>query len=226
MAVSLVLVGAFSIGDTPLRVIQLLWVNLVMDTFGSLALATEPPTDELLKRKPYGRKKKLISRRMWLFILGHSVYQLITLITLLFAGPTLFDIEDGSGLFAEPTEHFTIIFNTFVFMQIFNEFNARKVHGERNVFTNIHTNYIFIGIVSLQVILQILWVEVPELNTRVFKTTHLTPDLWLWCLFLGSLELVWGQIITTIPVEEFPRLSLTFPPWKIREEEQQGTLIM
>ena len=100
-------------------------------------------------------------------------------------------------------------------MQIFNEFNAHKVHGEHNVFTNIHTNYIFIGIVTMQVILQILWIEVPELNTRVFKTTHFTAYLWLWCIFLKSLEFVWSQIITTIPVEEFP---LTFPPWMIREE--------
>ena len=141
---------------------------------------------------------------------GSIQNQCILSIILLFAGPTLFDINDGSTLFAEPTEHFTVIFNTFVFLQIFNEFNALKVHGEQNVFTNIHTNYIFIDIVTMQFILQILWIEVPELNTHVFKTTHLTPDLWLWCIFLGSLELVWGQIITTIPVEEFLPLTLTF----------------
>ena len=166
VAVSIAVIGSFSIGDTPLRAIQLLWVNLVMDTFASLALATEPPTDELLKRAPYGRKKKLISRRMFLFIAGHSTYQLTTLLVLLYAGPQLFDIDKGSleDVFAEPTQHFTLIFNTFVFMQIFNEFNARRIHGEQNVFGGMHRNIIFLCIMAVQVILQVLWVEIPVLN--------------------------------------------------------------
>lgn len=57
-----------------------------MDTFASLALATEPPTEALLLRKPYGRNKPLISRTMMKNILGHAVYQLIIIFTLLFAG--------------------------------------------------------------------------------------------------------------------------------------------
>lgn len=64
----------------------MLWVNLIMDTFASLALATEPPTESLLLRKPYGRNKPLISRTMMKNILGHAVYQLVVIFTLLFAG--------------------------------------------------------------------------------------------------------------------------------------------
>lgn len=64
----------------------MLWVNLIMDTFASLALATEPPTEALLLRKPYGRNKPLISRTMMKNILGHGVYQLVIIFTLLFAG--------------------------------------------------------------------------------------------------------------------------------------------
>lgn len=64
----------------------MLWVNLIMDTFASLALATEPPTEALLLRKPYGRNKPLISRTMMKNILGHGVYQLTIIFTLLFAG--------------------------------------------------------------------------------------------------------------------------------------------
>lgn len=69
----------------------MLWVNLIMDTFASLALATEPPTETLLLRKPYGRNKPLISRTMMKNILGHAVYQLTLIFTLLFVGesPTL-----------------------------------------------------------------------------------------------------------------------------------------
>ncbi len=72
--------------DSPLKAVQMLWVNLIMDTFASLALATEPPTESLLLRKPYGRNKPLISRTMMKNILGHAVYQLTIIFTLLFAG--------------------------------------------------------------------------------------------------------------------------------------------
>lgn len=76
--------------DSPLKAVQMLWVNLIMDTFASLALATEPPTESLLLRKPYGRNKPLISRTMMKNILGHGVYQLIIIFTLLFAGRNIF----------------------------------------------------------------------------------------------------------------------------------------
>jgi len=75
-----------SLQDTPLKAIQMLWVNLIMDTLASLALATELPTDELLERKPYGRTKPLISRSMAKNIFGQAVYQLVIIFTLLFAG--------------------------------------------------------------------------------------------------------------------------------------------
>jgi Ca2+ transporting ATPase len=64
----------------------MLWVNLIMDTLASLALATEMPTDELLERKPYGRTKPLISRTMMKNIIGHAVYQLVVIFAILFAG--------------------------------------------------------------------------------------------------------------------------------------------
>ena len=120
VAVVLALISAITIGDTPLRAVQLLWVNLIMDTLASLALATEPPTPQLLERRPYGRNKALISPHMWLFIGGHSLYQLVVMFVLLFAGPMLYDIDDGKyrELRATPGMHFTMIFNTFVLMQV------------------------------------------------------------------------------------------------------------
>lgn len=82
----LVLNFCYIFQDSPLKAVQMLWVNLIMDTFASLALATEPPTESLLKRKPYGRNKPLISSTMTKNILGHAVYQLVIIFTLLFAG--------------------------------------------------------------------------------------------------------------------------------------------
>ena len=91
---------ALILQDTPLKAIQMLWVNLIMDTLASLALATELPTDELLERKPYGRMKPLISRSMAKNICGQSIYQLIIIFTLLFAGNARRDAKSFNNFFA------------------------------------------------------------------------------------------------------------------------------
>lgn len=75
----------------------MLWVNLIMDTMASLALATEPPTDELLKRKPYGRHESMITPNMWRNIVCHGIWQIAVLILVLFKGPSLFDVPNGIG---------------------------------------------------------------------------------------------------------------------------------
>lgn len=85
--------GSSSYQDSPLKAVQMLWVNLIMDTFASLALATEPPTESLLRRRPYGRNKPLISRTMMKNILGHAVYQLTVVFVLVFAG----ELQRGDG---------------------------------------------------------------------------------------------------------------------------------
>lgn len=145
VAVIVAFIGACAIQDSPLKAVQMLWVNLIMDTLASLALATEMPTPDLLLRKPYGRTKPLISKTMMKNILGQAIYQLVIIFGLLFIGDKMLDIESGRGqaLGAGPTQHFTVIFNTFVMMTLFNEFNARKIHGQRNVFGGIFTNPIF-----------------------------------------------------------------------------------
>lgn len=212
VAVTLTLVSAITVGDSPLRALQLLWVNLIMDTLASLALATESPSPDLLKRRPYGRNKSLISRQMWLFMLGHSAYQLTVLFILLYAGADLLNIDDGRNrdLRATPGDHFTVIFNTFVFMQLFNEINARKIHGEWNVFSGIHKNVVFLCVIAGQLTVQVLIIQ---FGGVVFTTSALPLDLWLWCIFLGSTELLVQQILVLIPIKRIPL------PWKQREEE-------
>ena len=147
VAVVVAFVGACAIQDTPLKAVQMLWVNLIMDTLASLALATELPNEDLLKRKPYGRTSPLISRTMCKNILGHAMYQLTILFALIFFGERFFGIDSGrwAELHSPPSEHFTIVFNTFVMMTLFNEINARKIHGERNIFqVNLDHRYKFL----------------------------------------------------------------------------------
>ncbi|XP_029990152.1 plasma membrane calcium-transporting ATPase 2 isoform X3 [Sphaeramia orbicularis] len=198
VAVIVAFTGACITQDSPLKAVQMLWVNLIMDTFASLALATEPPTESLLKRKPYGRNKPLISSTMTKNIFGHGVYQLVIIFTLLFVGEQIFDIDSGRNapLHSPPSEHYTIIFNTFVMMQLFNEINARKIHGERNVFDGIFRNPIFCSIVFGTFAVQIVIVQ---FGGKPFSCQPLDLEKWMWCVFLGLGELVWGQVIATIP---------------------------
>uniref|UniRef100_UPI00398E7F0B plasma membrane calcium-transporting ATPase 2 isoform X5 n=1 Tax=Pristiophorus japonicus TaxID=55135 RepID=UPI00398E7F0B len=206
VAVIVAFTGACITQDSPLKAVQMLWVNLIMDTFASLALATEPPTESLLMRKPYGRNKPLISRTMMKNILGHGIYQLTVIFTLLFAGETIFNIDSGRNapLHAPPSEHYTIIFNTFVLMQLFNEINARKIHGEKNVFDGIFRNPIFCSIVFGTFAIQIVIIQ---FGGKPFSCIPLQIDQWLWCMVLGVGELLWGQIISSIPTNRLKFLK-------------------
>ncbi|CAB1423037.1 unnamed protein product [Pleuronectes platessa] len=206
VAVIVAFTGACITQDSPLKAVQMLWVNLIMDTLASLALATEPPTESLLLRKPYGRNKPLISRTMMKNILGHAVYQLVIIFTLLFAGEKIFDIDCGryTPLHSPPSEHYTIVFNVFVMMQLFNEINARKIHGERNVFEGIYKNPIFCSVVLGTFVLQIVIVQ---FGGKPFSCTALTIDQWLWCVFIGVGELLWGQLISAIPTHHLKFLK-------------------
>uniref|UniRef100_A0A7N8X6Q8 Calcium-transporting ATPase n=1 Tax=Mastacembelus armatus TaxID=205130 RepID=A0A7N8X6Q8_9TELE len=206
VAVIVAFTGACITQDSPLKAVQMLWVNLIMDTFASLALATEPPTESLLLRKPYGRNNPLISLTMMKNILGHGVYQLVIIFTLLFIGERMFNIDSGRNapLHSPPSEHYTIIFNTFVLMQLFNEINARKIHGERNVFDGIFSNPIFCSIVLGTFAVQIVIVQ---WGGKPFSCAPLNVEQWLWCLFVGVGELLWGQVIATVPTERLPCLK-------------------
>ncbi|KAF7645168.1 hypothetical protein LDENG_00208930 [Lucifuga dentata] len=206
VAVIVAFTGACITQDSPLKAVQMLWVNLIMDTLASLALATEPPTESLLLRKPYGRNKPLISRTMMKNILGHAVYQLVIIFTLLFAGEKFFDIDSGRNapLHSPPSEHYTIVFNVFVMMQLFNEINARKIHGERNVFEGVYRNPIFCSVVLGTFVLQIIIVQ---FGGKPFSCTALTIDQWLWCVFIGVGELLWGQLISAIPTHHLKFLK-------------------
>ena len=73
--------------ETPLTSIQMLWVNLIMDSLGSLALATEPPYQELLKKKPTNRNESIINGRMWKHIVGQSIFEIAILLTLYLIAP-------------------------------------------------------------------------------------------------------------------------------------------
>lgn len=195
------IICAAAIRSVPLKAVQMLWVNLVMDTLASLALATEPPTLQLLNRKPYGRTKPMISPIMARNIIGQSIYMLAILFALIWGIEDWMDVDsvvkynDNAKLLAAST-HFTIVFNVFVFMTLFNEINGRKIHDETNMFEGLHKNYIFIGIWIGCMAGQILLVNV---GSVVFTVVQIEWDHWMWSLFLGMGCLIWQLVINAIP---------------------------
>jgi Ca2+-transporting ATPase len=100
-----------------LTAVQLLWVNLIMDTLAALALATDPPQDSVLDRKPERKGSSIISVTMWKMILGQAVYQLLITFLIYFGGVYVLPGPDS----ITTGQIHTLVFNTFVWMQIFNQ---------------------------------------------------------------------------------------------------------
>ncbi|KAF0746719.1 hypothetical protein AaE_008010, partial [Aphanomyces astaci] len=190
VAVTMAMTGAVVLEESPLTAVQLLWVNLIMNAFASLALATDMPTDAMLHRKPYPRNKALLSQTMTKHIFGQAVYQLAVLMPLTFVGDSLLGIESGQkykrGGATGPTLHYTMVFNTFVLFQLFNEINARRIHDEPNVFEGISRNRTFVVMASVQVILQACIVQ---FGSVAFGCVALNATQWAICVAIGSTSL-------------------------------------
>ncbi|CAN1343038.1 Calcium-transporting ATPase 2, plasma membrane-type [Linum perenne] len=179
-------------GSAPLTAVQLLWVNMIMDTLGALALATEPPNNELMKRSPVGRKGHFITNVMWRNILGQSLYQFLIIWKLQASGKSMFDLEGpDSDLVLN-----TLIFNSFVFCQVFNEVSSREMESI-NVFRGILNNYVFVMVLAATVGFQIIIIEF--LGTFA-NTTHLTSEQWGASVFIGFLGMPIAAILKMIPV--------------------------
>ncbi|KAI9928849.1 hypothetical protein ASPWEDRAFT_105000 [Aspergillus wentii DTO 134E9] len=203
-AVILTFVSAVASGDeeSVLTAVQLLWVNLIMDTFAALALATDPPAPYVLNRRPEPKSAPLISLTMWKMIIGQSIYQLVVTLVLNFAGISIF----GHGYDAQME---TVVFNTFVWMQIFNQWNSRRLDNKFNIFEGLFRNRWFIGIQFIIVGGQILIIFV---GGQAFSVKALNGPQWGVSLVLGAISIPVAVIIRLIPDEFIERMIPTF--WK------------
>jgi len=213
-AVFTTLVGSLSYQTAPIAAIQMLWVNLLMDSLASLALASEPPIDSLLKKPPVNRTDGMITKRMWANMLGQATYQIVVNMVLLFSGPDILGVNPGHVDEENNVNsvHYTIIFNTFVWMQLFNEINCRSLKGELNVFSGIQNNNIFCAILFITAIIQVLIVQIPGLN-QAFHISEggLDGKWWGLSIGIGFGSLLWQQVINL-----FYRLGLTYKGYRKR----------
>ncbi len=237
VAVILVFVGVCAGEKSPLSAVQMLWLNMVMDSLGSVALATEKPTEDILNRKPYKRDEFIVSKKMFKHIIGQSAFQLVIIFILLFKStsfivetePTMIEYTYGllkcfpnnstyyifyqgnlddkkvfllsglDSLFKDDenvtndlihnlslfsycnqtfggymnlksaykyviddvysTTHYTLVFNTFVMTQLFNELSCRILDDSFNIFKRISTNKLFLFIWVFEISAQVCIIQ-------------------------------------------------------------------
>ena len=196
VAVIFSFIASVTVGESPLKAVQILWVNLAMDTMASLAFTTEKPNKALLKKKPYGKKESIISPLMWRNIVCSVIYNLVVLLLILYFGNDWFGFKTYDESYRGPTELNTFIFNTFVYLHVFNEINSRCINNEANIFGNFKNAIPFFVIIIGSIIVQVLIVEFTGI---VFNVVTLSGLHLLYSILIGMSELILYQIIRFIP---------------------------
>ncbi len=198
----IVLFGAFMGMQSPLTVTQMLWVNLIMDTFAAIALASLPPSDSVMNDKPRPRTAFIINRSMWHFIIGTGGIFFFMLLGLLY----YFEHTDitsltqiGSAAFSNVNSGLTgyelsLFFTIFVFLQFWNMFNARAFGGGRSA---LHIKgcrgFLFIAFMIL-----LGQIAIVTIGGRFFSVEPLQPIDWA-IIIGGTSSVLWiGELIRLI----------------------------
>lgn len=209
--------------ESVLTAVQLLWVNLIMDTLAALALATDPPQDSVLDRLPERKTAPIISITMWKMILGQSVYQLVITFLLYFGSATILGYEP-----TEQTQVNTLVFNTFVWMQVFNQWNNRRLDNNFNILEGLTENWFFISINLIMCGAQVLIIFFGGVAFSISSEGQ-TGQEWAYALVLGFISIPVGMIIRLVPDSLIERLipdylrrkrDATVPGFQIDDEDE------
>jgi len=196
----IVLIGAFLGTESPLTVTQMLWVNLIMDTFAALALASLPPTDKVMNEKPRKTSDFIINKKMWTNILGVGIFFVLILFGLLQYfkhaditaltqfniidfGKSYFNFSHGNGL--SPYE-LSLFFTIFVMLQFWNMFNAKAFMTGKSAFSNISKSKGFLMIAAIILVGQWLIVSI---GGEMFNVVPLRLDDWGIIIGITSMAL-------------------------------------
>ncbi len=189
-ALLLVLFGSFIGTELPLTITQILWVNLIMDTFAAMALASLPPSREVMKEKPRSQKAFIISHSMMRGILGIGLLFFIVLAI----GCWYMEyhpIHLAIAYALSPDECLTLFFTGFVMLQWWNLFNARMLGSTYSAFRRLWACRGFLLVLLL--VLAGQWIIV-TFGGQMFRTVPLTWDLWLAVILITSPVLWIGEI--------------------------------
>lgn len=194
----IVLAGAFLGTQSPLTVTQMLWVNLIMDTFAAMALASLPPSERVMKRKPRNRNAFIIDKHMGSIILGVGglFFVLLLVLLYLFQYAEVTRMSDFLSLeinqdFAELSryEH-SLFFSLFVWMQFWNMFNARAYETGRSAFHFKGAS----GFVSIALVIVLGQILIVTFGGDMFSVVPLSVEDWIVTLVVTSPILLIGEI--------------------------------
>ncbi len=190
----IVLIGAFMGTQSPLTVTQMLWVNLIMDTFAAMALASLPPTPDVMNDRPRRREDFIINRPMWWGIVGVGILFTIVLVGILFlfqhydvAAGGLWSIFNGPQVYDTTLTAYegSIFFTIFVMLQFWNMFNARAFQSGKFALSGILGSPTFVLVLGIILIGQVLIVS---FGGKMFSVT---PLHWLdWLTIIGATSIV------------------------------------
>lgn len=187
-AVSLSIVGPFIGVDTPVTVIQMLWINMIMDTLAGIAFSYEPPLKSYMQEKPKPKNEKIMNSYMYSEIIFTGIYSSLLCIFFL-KSPII------KGLYRMDSSNkymMTAFFALFIFMGIFNCFNART--PRLNLFTNLNRNKVFIFIIGFIIIVQLYLIYY---GGKLFRSYGLLPKELLITILLAS---------TVVPIDWLRKL--------------------
>ena len=211
-----IFVGTIVFGRPPLNAVQLLWLNLIMDTFAALSLSTEPPLPQVIKGEPYTDKMSILTLTVRAQIYLVSLWNIIVMMLVMFTGASLDNLNYVSS--DDPSsdtpgghalrKHFTIIYNTFVFLQMFNMINCRKIaRRDFNVFEAFfHNGYFLILFVF------IAGFQYAQTNWGFFRHISMCEPLdrseWGSIIAVGSTNLLVSAVIKLLPDTWISKLPL------------------
>jgi magnesium-transporting ATPase (P-type) len=219
-----IFVGIIVFSNSPLNAVQLLWINLIMDTFAALSLSTEPPLKQVIKGKPYTDDMSILTLTVRGQIYLISLWNIIVMMLLMFCGKAVGGLDYGRSTdpystCQDPTSskctqgedkrrHFTYIYNTFVFLQMFNMINCRKI-GRRdfNVFESFFHNSYFLFFFVFIFVIQFVQCQYSPFND-ITNTVPLERSEWGSCIAVGSTSLLISAAIKLIPDEVLSKLPL------------------
>lgn len=186
-AILICFVGVLFGTDMPLTVVQILWVNIIMDTFAAMAMASLPPNPEVMRDKPRRRDEFIITPAMARTIFTCGMVMVAVLLGMLF----WWTITTG-GL---TVRQLTVFFSAFVFLQFWNMFNAKGFETRHSVFSCLRGCREFFLILAAIGVGQIIIVEV---GGEVFRTEPLSLRVWLQIIGLTSLLAVGGELVRAV----------------------------
>ena len=194
VALLLVLGGSVIGTELPLTVTQILWINLIMDTFAAMALASLPPTHDVMLEKPRRQTDFIITRPIAKGILAVGLLLFLPMMVFLFyceRGAML----GASGSMADAgmdVHEMTLFFTTFVMLQWWNLFNAKALSSGHSAFHHLFANRTLLFVLAMVLVGQ--WIIV-TFGGQMFRTVPLSAAEWGWIVLLTSPVLWIGEIV-------------------------------